>query len=383
MAEARPLPIGLNLMNFIIAHFKKFDWVIALAAIMVAAIGLVSLYSSSLHSGDLYNFQKQIVFAAIGIFVFLAMSFFDWRIFRESSALILTLYGVSVFLLIGLFFFGSLNRGVRTWYDLGLITVDPIELLKPALLILLAKYFAQRHIEMFQVRHILLTGLYTAIPTALIFFQPNLGPCLVILALWGGMLLISGIKPRHFFGLAVCFLAIFGLSWLFLMKDYQKDRIASFFAPNDPLGVSWSQNQARIAVGTGGWLGAGIGQGSQTQYGFLSEPQTDFIFAAITEEFGFLGAAIVLGLLLLLVWRITAASLRAPDNFSKIFLSGFALLLFAQAAIHIGVNVGFLPIIGLPLPLVSYGGANIMATFALLGVVESIIVSSQRVCARE
>lgn len=366
-------------MNFIISHFKKFDWIIAGAAALLALIGLVSLYSSSLYSENFSNFNKQVVFLAIGLSVFLAMSFFDWRIFRENSALILGLYGFSILMLAGLFFFGSANRGVRTWYDLGAVTIDPIEMLKPVFLILLAKYFSNRHIKMFQIRHVMLTGFYAAVPVALIFFQPNLGPCLVILALWAGMLLIAGIKPRHFLALAACFLAIFAFSWLFLMKDYQKDRIASFFVPNDPLGVSWSQNQARIAVGTGGWLGKGFGRGSQTQYGFLSEPQTDFIFAAICEEFGILGVAVVLGLLFLLIWRITAAGLRAPDNFSRIFCAGFAMLFFAQAAIHIGVNVGFLPIIGLPLPLASYGGANMMATFAVLGVIESIAISSRRI----
>lgn len=360
-------------MNFIFAHFKKFDWTIAIAAFSLAGAGLVSLYSSSLHAGDFHNFTKQIIFLAIGAFVFFAVSFFDWRIFRENSALILALYGISVLMLAGLFFFGSLNRGVRTWYDLGVVTIDPIELLKPVLLILLAKYFSGRHIEMFQIRHLLLTGFYIAIPTALIFFQPNMGPCLVILALWAGMLLIAGVKPRHFLALLICSLIIFGLSWVFLMKDYQKDRIVNFFIPNDPLGISWSQNQAHIAVGTGGWFGKGMGQGSQTQYGFLSEPQTDFIFAAIAEEFGMLGVGIVLSLLFLLIWRITVAALRAPDNFSKIFLAGLALLIFTQAAIHIGVNVGFLPIIGLPLPLASYGGSNLVSTFALLGLAQGMI----------
>lgn len=360
-------------MNFIISHFNRFDWVMAIAAVSLAGIGLVSLYSSSMHSGDFGNFHKQAIFLGIGFFAMLAMSFFDWRIFRESSAFILGLYFLAVVSLAGLFFFGSVNRGVRTWYDLGPITLDPIELLKPVLLILLAKYFSRRHVAMYQIRHILLTGFYVAVPATLIFFQPNLGPCLVIFALWIGMLMISGIKIRHFLILSLCFLVMLVFGWMFLMKDYQKARIMSFFVPYDPLGVSWSQNQAKIAVGTGGLLGKGIGNGSQTQYGFLSEPQTDFIFAAISEEMGIIGVTVLLFLLILLVWRVTIAAFRARDNFSRLFAAGFSALLVAEAAIHIGVNIGFLPIIGLPLPLVSYGGSNLIATFAILGIVEGII----------
>jgi len=359
-------------MNSIILHFKRFDWVIAATAVFLALIGLLSLYSSSLYSGNFSNFYKQAIFLAIGLSFMLALSFFDWRLFRESSGLILFLYFVAIVMLVGLYFFGSMNRGVRTWYNFGFVAFDPIELLKPALLILLAKYFSSRHIAMYQIRHVLLTGLYVIIPVALIFFQPNLGPCLVILALWVGLLVISGIKARHLLILLLIFAVISVFAWMFLMKDYQKARVMSFLVPHDPLGVSWSQNQSKIAVGTGGFWGKGIGNGSQTQYGFLSEPQTDFMLAAISEEFGLVGIVATLLLMFLLLRRVTHVALRAPDNFSKLFVAGVAVLLVAEAAIHIGVNVGFLPIIGLPLPLVSYGGSNLIATFVMLGIVEAV-----------
>jgi rod shape determining protein RodA len=359
------------------------DWIMMLAAVLLAGIGMLSLYSSSLHTGNFGNFTKQAIFLAIGFCLLLALSFFDWRIFRENSAFILVLYFLSVAGLIGLFFFGSLNRGVRTWYNFGSVTFDPIELLKPALLILLAKYFSSRHVAMYQIRHILLTGSYVVVPATLIFLQPNLGPCLVIFALWVGMLIISGIKIRHLLLLFFCFAIVFAASWMFFLKDYQKARIMSFFVPYDPLGVSWSQNQSKIAVATGGIFGKGIGHGSQTQYGFLSEPQTDFIFAAISEEFGILGITIILALLLLLVARITRVALRARDNFSRLLAAGFGVLLVAEAIIHVGVNIGFLPIIGLSLPLVSYGGSNLIATMAILGIIEGIAVTSRAAAVRE
>jgi len=345
------------------------------AAVFLGLVGLASLYSSSIHSGDFSNFSKQAAFLGAGILSMFLLSFFDWRMFRENSASILILYFLTIIALAGLFFFGSSNRGVRTWYDLGPVTLDPIEFLKPILLILLAKYFSKRHASIYQIRHVLLTGFYVALPVVLIFFQPNLGPCLVIIALWIGMLIIAGMKKRHFLMLGCVFLALFALGWAFFLHDYQKARVMNFFVPSDPLGVSWSQNQSEIAVATGGLVGKGFGQGSQTQYGFLSEPQTDFIFAAITEEFGILGIIALLAATLLLIWRLTRAALEFRDNFSRMFAAGFAVLLVAEAAIHIGVNVGFLPIIGLPFPLVSYGGSNLLATFAMLGIVQKIVSS--------
>lgn len=348
----------------------------AFSAVFLGLFGLLSLYSSSRYENDFSNFTKQAIFLGAGFVLMILFSFFDWRLFRESSATILWLYFITISALAGLYFFGSSNRGVRTWYDLGPVTLDPIELLKPVLLILLAKYFSKRHAAIYQIRHVLLTGFYVAIPVILIFFQPNLGPCLVIVALWLGMLAIAGIKKRHVALLLAGFLIMLALGWAFFLKDYQKARVMSFFVPTaDLLGASWSQNQSKIAVGTGGLAGKGLGQGSQTQYGFLSEPQTDFIFAAIAEEFGLLGAALLLAATLFLIWRLTRAALSAQDNFSRLFLAGFALLLAAEAAIHIGVNVGFLPIIGLPFPLVSYGGSNLLATFAMIGIAERIVSS--------
>lgn len=345
------------------------------ATAFLAAIGMVSIYSSSMHSGDYGNFYKQAAFLAAGFCLMFCLSFFDWRVFRESPAVILFLYGASVLALAGVYFFGSDIRGVRTWYKLGSFSLDPIELVKPALLILLAKYFSSRHVAMYQIRHILLTGFYVFVPVALIFFQPNLGPCLVIVAFWIGMLIIAGIKLRHFLILMLCFLMAGVFGWVFMLQDYQKARIMSFLVPYDPLGISWSQNQAKVALSIGGLFGAGIGNGSQTQYGFLSEPQTDFIFSAIAEEMGLAGVTAVLMLYLLVVWRVTICAINSRDNFSRLFAAGFAIFLSAEAFIHIGMNIGFLPIVGLPLPFVSYGGSSLLATLAIMGLVQGMRIN--------
>ncbi len=187
------------------------------------------------------------------------------------------------------------------------------------------------------------------------------------------MLLVAGIKLRHL--LLICFIGIFAISsgWAFVLKDYQKNRVLSFVEPGlDPLGLGWSQYQSKIAIANGGLLGQGLGKGTQTQYGFLSEPQTDFIFAAIAEELGFVGIVILLSSFLLLIFRIVKIGMTAESNFPRLFSAGIAATLIAGVFINIGMNLGLLPIIGLPLPFVSYGGSGLLMIFVGLGVLQSI-----------
>jgi len=353
-------------------HLKKLDWILIAAAILLVGFGLLSLYSSSVSKGDFLNFKKQLIFFGIGFFLMLIFSFFDWRAFRENPYLILTLYFFCLIGLIGLFFFAEAIRGAKGWYKVGPISLDPIEFTKIVLIILLAKYFSMRHIEMYRVRHILLSGFYVLLPAVLIFLQPNLGSAIILIAVWLGILIISGIKLRHFLILVLCFLLILILSWNTVLKDYQKERILSFFYPIEPLGISWSQNQAKIAIGSGGLFGQGMGKGSQTQYGFLPEPQTDFIFSAIAEETGLIGVGILLLLFSILIWRIMKIAISAQSNFPRLFASGLSILLISQIFIHIGMNLGILPIIGISLPLISYGGSNLITTFIGLGILQSI-----------
>jgi len=359
-------------MKGILIHLKRLDWVLIVSTLFLVGIGLVSIYSSSLGRGDFLNLKKQIIFFTISLFLMFLFSFFDWRGLRENPYLILILYFLCLFGLFGLFLFAPEIRGIRSWYRLGPLTLSPIEFAKIVLIILLAKYFSMRHIEMYRIRHILLSGAYILLPIVLIFPQPDLGQVLILIALWIGVLLISGIKLRHFLILVLCFLLISILSWSFLLRDYQKERVLSFLFPYDPLGVSWSQNQAKIAVGAGGIFGQGIGKGSQTQYGFLPEPQTDFIFSAIAEEMGLIGVSVLLFLFSILIWRIMKIAILSQTNFPRLFASGLTIILVSQTFIHIGMNLGLLPIIGIPLPLISYGGSNLISTFLALGILQSI-----------
>ncbi|MBZ9572790.1 rod shape-determining protein RodA [Patescibacteria group bacterium] len=355
------------------SHLKKLDWGLILPVFLLTSLGLLSIYSSSLGAGNFLNFKKQIIFFAISIFLVIFLSFFDLRFLKINPYLVLSLYFLSLLSLGGLFLLGTEVRGVKGWYKAGIFSFDPIPFGAIILIIVLSKYFSTRHIEIQRFQPILVSGLYAAIPIGLILFQPDLGSCLSLIAVWLGMILFSGIKIRHFLILILVFLLIMSISWSFWLKDYQKQRIVSFLNPNiDPQGTSWNVNQSKIAIGAGGFFGRGIGKGSQTQYGFLPEPQTDFIFSAIAEETGFLMISILVFGFLILFWRIIKVALTTSNNFSRLFASGFAFLLISQTFINIGMALGILPIVGLPLPLVSYGGSQLLAFYFGLGILVSL-----------
>ncbi len=349
----------------------------------MVSFGLISIHSSSLgHSptgeeasnGDNFaNFYKQAVFFALGLILMFVLSFLDWRTFREGSYLVLIIYFFCLLGLIGLFLFAPAIRGVKSWYKIGSFSLDPVEFTKIVLAIVLAKYFSFRHVEVYRIRHLALSGLYVFLPSVLVFLQPDLGSVLILITLWLGTLIVSGIRVRHFFFLFLCGLLILILSWGFLLKDYQRQRIVNFVVPSsDPLGANWSQNQAKISIGSGGLLGQGLGKGSQTQYGFLPEPQNDFIFSAIAEETGLLGVFVLFILFSIFLWRIFKIVASSQSNFPRLFSTGFAIILIAQIFIHIGMNLGILPIIGISLPFVSYGGSGLIANLMGLGILLNI-----------
>lgn len=353
-------------------HLKKLDWGLIISAVLITAFGLASIYSSSVAKGNLLNFEKQVIFFAVGFLLMIGISFLDYRILKNNSYLILFFYFLCLLLLAGLHFFAPDIRGTKGWYKIGILSLDPIEPTKIVLVFLLAKYFSMRHVEMYKFRHIVFSGLYVFFPAILVFIKPDLGGTMVLLSIWIGVLLISGIKIKHFLILLLCFLLVAGFSWQFLLKDYQRGRIVSFIFPYDPLGGSWSQSQAKIAVGSGGILGQGIGKDSQVQYGFLPEPHTDFIISAIAEEFGLVGIIILFLLYINLVWLVLKIAIDAQSNFPRLFASGFAIILIAQFFINIGMNLSMLPVVGIYLPFISYGGSGLIGNFVSLGILQSI-----------
>ena len=358
--------------NPLFAHLKKLDWFLIGSVLIMILFSCLSLHSYSVREGNFLIFQKQIVFFFIGFVIMLGMSFIDWRIFKSHPYLLLILYLICLALLAGLLVIGKTTRGIQGWYHLGPISFNPIELTKVVLILLLAKYFSLRNTEMYNFRHVLISGIYVLLPCILIFMQPDFGSILIILLIWIGMLFVSGIKMRHFLILCLVGALAFALLWG-VLKDYQRQRIMTFVNPQvDNLAAGWNQQQTKIAIGSGGWTGKGFGNGTQVKLSFLPEPHTDFIFSAIAEEAGFLGVIVLIGAILVFTWRVILIAMAAPDNFSRLFATGLAIALFVQSFINIAMNLNLFPIVGLPLPLVSYGGGSLIFTFLALGILQSI-----------
>jgi len=356
---------------------RKLDWFIILFVFLINGIGLLSLYSQHQTGEHFSFFERQTLFTLLGIILIFLFAFFDYRVFRDNSYLVLFLYIACLISLAGIFIFAPQIRGVKSWYKIGPFSFDPTEFTKLILIILFAKYFSQRHIEMYRFYHIVFSGIYLFFPVLLVYLQPDLGSVLIFILIWLGILITSGIRVKHFLILSLVGILLCVFAWHFVLKEYQKERIISFLFPEyKPLETGWSQRQAKIALGNGGLFGKGFKKGSQVQHGFLPEPHTDFIFAAIGEEFGFITLFILLSLYILLLGRILKVSFQAKDNFARLFATGVGFWLFFQLFINIGSNIGFLPIIGLPLPFVSYGGSALLAFYIGIGLLESIKLHS-------
>lgn len=361
---------------------KKLDWIMIAAVILLLTVGLLSIASTSqARTGAFTIFKKQIIFAIAGLILLLAFSFIDYRFLRNYSAVVLTLYVVSIILLILLFIFGSRIGGSVSWFRFNLpqasLGFEPVEITKFALIALLSKYFSSRHVDFGLIRHIFISGFYVFVPTLLVLLQPDLGSAAFLIIIWVGMMLISGIRMRHLLIILTIFSILSGLGWEFFLKDYQRARVLTFLSPTkDPLGQGYNVLQSIIAIGSGGFWGKGLGHGSQSQLNFLPEQHTDFIFATIAEEWGFLGVSLVLILWGIIFWRLFIAAIGATTNFARLFIFGFTLLILSHISINIGMNVGLFPVTGVPLPLLSYGGSNLIITLVTFGIIQNIKINS-------
>ncbi|MBI2463223.1 MAG: rod shape-determining protein RodA [Candidatus Spechtbacteria bacterium] len=359
----------------ILSLLKRYDWYMVGAAISLAALGLISQFNIA--RGDYNFFEHQFLWIMLGIVLFVAISAIDYRIFRHYSLPVLVIYILGAILLTTVLIVGSAIRGAQSWLVIGPLVITPIEFVKLTLVLLLAKYFAMRHIEIYRFRHIIVSGLYAAVPSFLVILQPELGSFIIIVSIWIGVMLVAGINYKQIVILIISAIVLISLAWSFGLHDYQRARVLTFLDPTkDPHGNGYNAIQSITAVGSGGWLGQGAGHGTQTQFGFLPEMHTDFIFAAISEEFGVIGAGLVLFLFALLIWRIIQLAKNSPNNFARLTSMGFAMMLFSQSFVNIGMNVGVMPITGIPLPFVSYGGSSIVSSFIALGFLQSIFMRS-------
>ncbi|HVZ11196.1 MAG TPA: FtsW/RodA/SpoVE family cell cycle protein [Candidatus Paceibacterota bacterium] len=356
--------------NFSRQYFSGID--IPLFATIVA-ICVFSVWNMLGISGIQESyFIKQLVFVCAGLVLMSLFSFFNYRYWKNYSLFVFASYVIAVLLLVMPFFFRSI-RGVQSWIIVGGFTFEPAELMKLVLIVLMAKYFSQRHALIQDYRHIIVSGLYCLIPAAITLVQPDLGSAIIIGIIWLGMLLTAGINKRHLFVLVVLTLVAGTAGWLFVLKPYQKVRVLSFLNPaDDPRGSGYNLIQSKIAIGAGGVWGNGWGSGPQTQNGFLPEPYNDFVFAATADQFGLAGILAVEGAILFLVYRVLHIGRYASSNFGKLFCLGLAIFIATHAIIGAGVNLGLLPVTGIPFPFLSYGGSSMLSFMMGLGIAQSI-----------
>lgn len=359
---------------------KKSDWVLTVTVLVLCSIGLLELWGLSLNASKESGtfFIKQLIFVGVGIVAMLILGMADARIYKNNSLFLVTIYFISLAALIAVLILGSKIRGMTGWFRIGELGFAPVELAKIILILILAKYFSARHVEVYRARHIIISALYMAIPAVLVLRQPDLGSALILVSIWLGTVLLSGMKQRHL--LIVLFLGflVASLAWSFALKPYQKERMLTFLNPSkDPLGYSYNLIQSKIAVGSGGLWGKGLGQGSQGQLNFLPEKHTDFIFAVFAEEWGFAGVLFLFGTYLLFFYRLIKIIFICSNNFFRLFVAGFAVMVFAQITINVGMSLGIMPITGIALPFLSYGGSNLLINFMALGIVQNIAIQSR------
>jgi rod shape determining protein RodA len=265
--------------------------------------------------------------------------------------------------------FGHIAKGAQSWLSFGGVSLQPTDFAKVVLVLILAKYFSRRHIEIANIRHILISGVYAIIPFVFIFLQPDFGSAIIIFVIWLGMTMVSGISKKHLFIVFSVGIILFASCWLFVFKPYQKARIVSFLDPlADVRGAGYNAFQSQIAVGSGQLTGKGVGNGTQSRLNFLPEYETDFIFAAFAEEWGFVGVMMMLILFGIVIWRILANALTGSSNFEMLFAMGIAIYFMAHVVIHVGMNIGLMPVTGIPIPFLSYGGSHLLAEFSALGI---------------
>jgi len=351
---------------------KRYDWILIATTVALVGLGFSFIYSASLSLAA----QNQLLVtqgaaALLGFAGLILAMRVDYRMYRNWTR---WLYVLAVLMLVAVLFLGQDVRGSHAWFDLGFFRFQPSEFAKAVLIIVLAKYFTDNRDELYRFKHLLVSFVYVMIPVGLILLEPDLGSALLLLAIWGGLVLTVGMKKWHLLVFVSAFVLASLVAWQFVLKDYQKERVSTFLTPieNCQTVAAYNVCQSYIAIGSGGSTGRGFGQGTQSQLNFLPEKHTDFIFAVIAEELGFVGVTFTLGLIGTLLFRTFYISQHSRDNFGLFIALGVGILILAQAVVNIGSNLGVLPVTGVTLPLVSYGGSSLLSTLVLLGVVLSI-----------
>ena len=350
--------------------WKDFDWPLFAAAILLSIISVTEIYSSTLTLQSENYFIRQMAWVGVGVVCLFIVAALDYHAICEH---IPWLYLMAVLVLLYTLVFGTTVSGSQSWIAFGSARFQPSEFVKMVVVLALARYFSElRSNRYMNFAQIVKDGIICGVPTLLVALQPDLGTALTYMPALAVGLFIRGVRPAAVVSLVLIFVLVLPIAWFFL-KDYQKDRILTFAHPErDPLGRGYQVIQSKIAIGSGGLLGKGLFKGSQNQLGFLPERHTDFIFSVVGEELGFLGVIVSLGLLVFIVFRLMDNARTARDNLGLFIAMGMVGIYFFHIVVNVGMVIGFMPITGIPLPFLSYGGSSILTAFVALGLVISV-----------
>lgn len=352
--------------------FIHFDWTLLGIILLIASIGILNLYSttSNMEVAGTPFYLKQIFWLLIGLAMMMTIAFIEYRFYADFAYIV---YTIALILLLAVLGYGIITSGAQRWVKIGSLSFQPSEFVKISLILALAKFFKQPPPrEGYSLKSLLFPFLFLLLPTVLILKQPDLGTAIILVLVFFSILFFVKIRWSSLLILTLGGASILPLLWNFL-KEYQKRRIITFFNPDlDPLGAGYHLIQSKIAVGSGEIIGKGFMKGTQSKLGFLPERQTDFIFSALGEEWGFIGCLIVVGLYFaLIMWGLHIA-IQSKDRFGAILAFGVVAMLFWHIFINIGMVLGMMPVVGIPLPLFSYGGSFLISTMIGIGLLLNV-----------
>lgn len=351
----------------------QFDWALFVTVAAIAVIGVVNLYSATSAAGpalmDIYI--QQIYWLTLGAGVAVLVAAIDYRHYERHGWIA---YGAGVVLLVLVFLLGNTIRGSTRWINVGSFTLQPSELMKIVLIIALAKYLHNDpKTDGRTLKDLVVPGLILAVPMSLVLLQPDLGTAMILAFIFGSVMMLTKLKLRSIATLVAAFVMSAPLTWNYLLKDYQKDRLTAFLNPEeDILDTGWHAYQSLVSIGSGGVFGKGYMQGTQNQYRFLPDQHSDFPFSVWAEEQGLVGVVLMLGLyVFLILWGLKIAS-QAKDRFGAVVAVGVSAMIFWHAIINIGMVCGLLPVVGVTLPLFSYGGSSVLTIMIGIGLLMNV-----------
>lgn len=360
---------------------RAYDLQLTVYAALLAAVGLVMAYTNSVEAGTTALgpdsiFQRALMWTGIAMVVFIVMTVFDYRWLRTLTW---PIYVVNIGLLVLTFAIGTGVGGSSRWINFGPISFQFSELAKILMITVLATYLGNREGKLDSLGSILGACLLMLPAFALVMIQPDLGTSLVLVAILAGMMFMSGASLRWLLAGALGVVLAIPIAWTYVLRDYQKERLLSFLNPaTDTQGSGWQVFQSQMTVGSGGLLGTGLTNGAQSRGGFLPVQESDFVFAVLAQELGFVGALVVFLLFVALLWRILSSAWRAKDPFGTLFGAGLASVILFQVFVNVGMVIGIMPVTGIPLPFITHGGASLISLAIGLGIVQSINLRQER-----